>query len=164
MARFAEGTTVSAEKSRGEIERILSRYGADAFGYETDGTVAIIKFRAHGRYVRFIVPLPPLSDFRLDGRGYLRKPPAQQAAHEQEVRRRWRALALAIKAKLEVVDSEIATFEQEFAIHTVLPDGSTVAERLMPVIEEAYESGEMPETLLELPAPPSRQIEAGSAA
>lgn len=163
MGRFAEGTTVTAEKSRGEIERILSRYGADAFGYRTDGRVAVIDFRAHGRFVRFIIPLPPLSEFRVDRRGYLRKEPAMKTAHEQEIRRRWRALALAIKAKLEVVDSEIATFEQEFAIHTVLPDGSTVAERLMPTIEEAYESGAMPETLLELPAPPSRQLTAGGA-
>lgn len=163
MPRFAEGTSVSAEKSRGEIERILARYGADAFGYETDGTVAIIKFRAHERYVRFIVPLPPLADFRLDRRSYVRTATAQKSAHEQEIRRRWRALALAIKAKLEVVDSEIATFEQEFAIHTVLPDGSTVAERLMPTIEKAYETGKMPRTLLELPAPPSLQIEAAPA-
>jgi hypothetical protein len=163
MPRFAEGTSVSAEKSRGEIERILGRYGADAFGYRTDGSIAVVDFRAHGRYVRFIIPLPPVTDFRYAG--HRRRPDsAMREAQDREVRRRWRALALAIKAKLEVVDSEIATFEQEFAIHTVLPDGSTVAEHLMPTIAEAYESKQMPETLLELPAPPSRQIEAATSA
>lgn len=154
MARFAEGTTVAAEKSRSEIERILARYGANAFGYLTDGDRAVIQFRAHDRFVRFNIPLPPLSDFRLDRRSYARSATAQKAAWEQETRRRWRALALAIKAKLEVVESEIATFEEEFAVHTVLPDGSSVGEWLLPQVEQAYATAQMPAGItLALPAP-----------
>jgi hypothetical protein len=36
---------------------------------------------------------------------------------EAETRRRWRALALAIEAKLEVVDTGIASFEHEFGMN-----------------------------------------------
>lgn len=33
---YADNTSVSVEKSRGEIERTLGRYGATAFGYMTE--------------------------------------------------------------------------------------------------------------------------------
>jgi hypothetical protein len=62
-------------------------------------------------------------------------------------RQRWRALALAIKAKLEAVESGIATFEEEFMAYIVLPDGQTVGEFLSPQIEAAYSSGRMPPLL-----------------
>jgi hypothetical protein len=153
VGKYAANTTVSAEKSRAEIERILSRYGASAFGYLTDGERAVVQFRAHDRYVRFVVALPALAEFRLDRRGWARSSSAQLAAHDQEVRRRWRALALALKAKLEIVASGIATFEEEFAVHTILPDGSSVGDWLLPQVEQAYLSGEMPRSLpLALPS------------
>jgi hypothetical protein len=42
---------------------------------------------------------------------------------------RWRALVLAIKAKLESVQSKIETFEQAFYAHVVLPNGATIYEQ-----------------------------------
>jgi hypothetical protein len=54
---------------------------------------------------------------------------------------------MAIKAKLEVVESGIVSFEDEFAVHMVLPDGSTVGQWLAPQIDEAYRTGRMPELL-----------------
>ena len=65
----------------------------------------------------------------------------------QEVRRRWRALALSIKAKLETVESGIAEFETEFMPYMVLPNGKTVAENILPEIERAYSTGKMPKLL-----------------
>lgn len=153
---YAKGTTVSPEKSRNEIEQILRRYDADAFGYATDGARAKVEFRAHGRFVRFVIPLPTGADVPFSSRS------TTASRVEQETRRRWRALALAVKAKLEVVDSGIATFEEEFAVHMVLPDGSSVGSWLLPKVAEAYESGRMPESLYELPpAPETRQLPAG---
>ena len=37
MSKYASGTDVPAEKSRMEIERTLTRYGADEFGVLPDG-------------------------------------------------------------------------------------------------------------------------------
>lgn len=107
-----------------EIEGLLSRYGADSFVSGWKGTVAVLVFQAHGRRVKFDLDLGE--------------------ANDSEKRRLWRCLLLAIKAKLEVVASGIATFEEEFMAHILLPDGSTVSQWMAPQIDEAYKSGNMP--------------------
>lgn len=155
MTRYAQGTTVPPERSRAEIEKTLSRYGADAFGYLVDTDRAVIEFRADGRRVRFVVNRPDADDqdFLLDKRGYLLTTTQTLARVEAEERRRWRALALAIKAKLEVVASGIASFEEEFLPHIVLPNGETVGQWIVPQVAAAYESKQMPTGItLALPA------------
>ena len=54
---------------------------------------------------------------------------------------KWRSLALVIKAKLEAVERRIVSFEQEFAMHMVMPGGMTVEELITPAIEQAYANG-----------------------
>lgn len=148
MSQFAENTSVTSEKSRAEIERTLQRYGADAFVYGWEGERAIVQFRAHERYVRFDLPMPPRQDFMFTPSRRQRRSDSQiDAAFEQAVRQRWRALNLVVKAKLEAVASGITSFEAEFLAHTVLPDGRTVEQWAMPQIAEAYELGEMPKML-----------------
>lgn len=139
---YAENTSVSPEKSRYEIERVLSRYGADGFMSGWTKGRAQIEFMAHGRRIRFVLDLPTeLGEFRYSAARRTRTDAQAQAALEQEQRRRWRALALAVKAKLEVVETGISTFEAEFAMNTVLPDGRTAAEHVLPMIEASYASG-----------------------
>lgn len=58
---YAKQTSVSADKSRAEIERTLARFGADQFIYATDSTQAVIGFVAHGRQVRIRLVLPDRS-------------------------------------------------------------------------------------------------------
>ena len=41
----------------------------------------------------------------------------------------------------------ITTFEEEFLSYIVLPDNSTVGEYMLPQIESAYQSDEMPRML-----------------
>lgn len=153
---YAENTSVSSEKSRAEIEHTLVRYGADQFMYGWNEHGAVIQFRATGRFVKFVLPMPSKDEQRFTVTpGGRRSRSNEQAlrAWEQETRRRWRALALAVKAKLEVVASGIATFEDEFMANIVLPGGETVGEWMAPQIAEAYTSGEMPERMqLALPA------------
>lgn len=151
--RYASNTDVSSEQSRMEIERTLARYGAEAFMYGWQEGKAAIGFRAHGRMLRFILPMPDKNsrEFTHSRRNQhtdmLRSPQAQAKAHEQGCRQRWRALALAIKAKLEAVESGITEFESEFLAQIVLPDGHTMAEHSKPLIARAYETGEMPKLL-----------------
>lgn len=149
MTRYAAQTTVTPERSRGEIEKVLRRYGADGFMYGWEGRRALVGFRVHGRQVRFEVPMPSPDDdaIRLTPKRQRRSPAQITSALEQEERRRWRALALAIKAKLEVVESEIATFEEEFLAHILLPDGSTVGSQVLPAVERAYADEAMPKLL-----------------
>lgn len=155
MTRYASKTEVSSEKSRAEIERMLLRYGANQFMYGTTPEAAMIAFRAQGRHIRFILPFPSPTEQRFTHakpRASYMSPPkrseaAARAAWEQEVRSRWRALALVIKAKLEAVESGIAEFEDEFLAHVVLPNGQTMSSHARPLIARAYDSGQMPPLL-----------------
>jgi hypothetical protein len=143
MAQYAAATKVSVEKSRGEIEKILTRWGATSFAYGWQGERAAISFAVNDRQIRFELPLPQPSDRRFThtATGQKRAPAAAQKEYEQGVRQRWRALVLAIKAKLEAVEAGISNFENEFLAWTVLPGGATVADHVQPAIAEAYETG-----------------------
>lgn len=156
MSRYAEQTTVSSETSRAEIERTLTRYGADQFVYGWDAEQAIIRFRMEERYVEFRLPLPDRNAYDIThtpSRGLPRSPEAREKEYEQQVKQRWRALALVVKAKLEAVAAGITEFDDEFLAHLILPNGQTVGATIRPGIQHAYETGEMPKMLLGLPAP-----------
>ncbi len=156
MARFAENTSVSVEKSRAEIESMIVRYGASSTAFMNGPGRAMILFECKDRRVMFELPLPNIEEkrFQRDGRGTLRSPAKRLDAWEQACRQRWRALALVIKAKLEAVESGITAFEDEFLAHIVMPDGQTVGTHIKPRIAAAYESQSMVPLL---PAPKAQQ-------
>lgn len=141
--KYAEKTSVPVDRSKTEIEKVLKSYGATGFMYGTSENHAIIMFKANNRMVKFVLPLPDIQDeqFRRTERGRTRKTNKIPEAYEQEVRRRWRAFSLAIKAKLEAVATGITQFDEEFLAHIVLPNGKTVAEESIPKIAQAYETG-----------------------
>lgn len=150
MSRYAEKTTVSSRRSCAEIEDSLMRYGATGFLFGQSQDKAIIAFESRGRRIKFVLPLPDrnAAEFqRTPGRGLMRSPDQVADAYEQGIRQRWRALALCIKAKLEAVESGIETFEEAFMAHIVLPGGQTMSEHAMPLIERAYQTGQMPPLL-----------------
>ena len=147
---YAKGTTVSIARSKEEIERVLARYGADRFGYATEGNRALVTFSMESRRIRMFLRLPEFEDFELTPTRLKRTAPAQRRAYEQGCRERWRSLALIVKAKLEAVAAGITTLETEFLAHIVLPDGRTVGQFMLPQVDQAYRSGEMPPML---PAP-----------
>lgn len=154
MARYANQTTVSVERSRGEIETILDRYGATAFRYGRNESKAVIEFAANDRLLRFSLPLPERNVDEFTYRFNRRYSPPMKIkatpewaamAWEQACRQRWRALALAIKAKLEAVEAGISAFEQEFFANVVDPQtGRTIYEVIAPQIALSYEGCERP--------------------
>jgi len=149
--KFASATTVSVEKSQAEIRKILNRYGASKFVYYEEESRAGILFEMKGKRIKFILPLPAKSEGRFwvtPERGKARTSEAANKEWEQACRQRWRALALAIKAKLESVESGIATFEEEFYAFIMLPSGKTVYEESYEAVNRAYLSGSMPKLLL----------------
>ena len=150
MSRYAPQTDVSAGRSREELERTLVRYGADGFGYGWDGLKAVITFRFEGIMVRFTIKMPDLKsdEFQLTDTGKSRKSEAAVKSWEQAQRQRWRALNLVVKAKLEAVDSEITTFQEEFLAHILLPSGETVGDYTLPQLEQVRMGGrKMPKLL-----------------
>lgn len=131
---YAEKTRVAPEKTRAEIERVLARYGASSFAYGTQPGRAMIMFETKDRRIRFELPLVPPNR-------------ATQVQGEQFTRSRWRALLLSIKAKLESVEAGIESFDEAWMSHIVMPNGRTMAQHMIPYLEDGYSRGKMPPML-----------------
>lgn len=146
MTRYAEGTSVPVDRSVAELRAIVQRHGADGFGCaeETSPPRAMVLFRIGALQVRLVLEFPVAGDdsVRLDHRGRPRAPGDVQNRVEAERRRRWRALVLVAKAKLEAVSSGISTIEREFLADLVLPNGRVVHEELAPRLERWRTSGQ----------------------
>lgn len=135
---YAVETKVPVVQSQGDIRKVLAKYGATGFAFgERDGG-AVVMFEMQCRRMKFVLPLPILSKGCTD---------ASARTHEQICRSKWRCLLLAIKAKLECVESGITTLEQEFLAHVVLPNGQTCGDVMVPQIALAYEKKQMPPLL-----------------
>lgn len=136
--KFAVDTKVPVNQTRVEIESTLAKFGATSFAFASYSDRATVMFEAMKRRIRFELALPTGSTEAVTARIH---------------RERWRALYLAIKAKLVSVDTEIETFEDAFMSHIVLADGSTVGETVKPRLIEHYGTGKM----VPLLGPPSEQ-------
>lgn len=139
MSNYAANTIVPIERSRAEIERTLMRYGADEFFYGTSLRGDGIGFKYKGRPIKIGIPLPKRDDYKSTQAG--------EKAWEREKKRLWRVLLLALKAKLELVDSGIVSFEDEFLAQICLPNGGTVGDIIKPQIETMITDGRMPKLL-----------------
>jgi hypothetical protein len=146
VTAYASTTTVPVHRTRSELETVLTRFGADQFGYGHDDSRWMVAFRVHGRSVRMTLPRPTASEAAIakTPTGNRRSPAQITAQIEQEERRRWRALLLVVKAKLTAVSDGISTVEREFMSDMLLPDGRTMGEWIEPQLAVAYQSGSMP--------------------
>lgn len=140
---YAQGTEVTVDRSQSELRTILRKYGADGLALAEMRDRAVVEFAANDRRIRFALPIPTEDDPALArNKAGARRTPAQlKAAVAAEERRRWRALVMVVKAKLEAVESGIVTFEDEFLAQTVLPDNTTVGEQIQEPIRRAYVEG-----------------------
>lgn len=150
MPTYAKSTTVSVAKSKTDIEKTLTRFGASRFVHGWEEGRAAVEFEINHRRVRFLLPLPSKEDpdikFSHNGK-HERDKWQLETAWEQACRQRWRALNLAIMAKLEAVESGITSFEEEFLAHLVLPNGKTVGQWAVPAVGKALSDGKMPPLL-----------------
>jgi hypothetical protein len=163
---YAEGTTVSVEKSQSELVRILKRAGCTqhAFAEDEESGKASIVFALQSRQYRFDVAVPgrPSVEARVK-----RKPPRDwhrwDAARrerwireqtEQGAREAWRLLVLATKAKVELVQAGWSSYQREFLADLMLPDGKTLGAAVDPMIQETYSSGRAPRLFEAFGLPP----------
>jgi len=132
--RFAEGTTVSVESSRGEISGILTKHGVVRQAWASEPEGDMLQFELAGHAYRFRITRPTVdevrADFRARGGDWSRvfDPSAKVTA---EWRRRWRANVLLLKAKLEFADGEASTVVRELMPYALLTDGRTLEEAVM---------------------------------
>jgi hypothetical protein len=152
---YAADTEVPVERSRGEIEATLDRYGATSYVYARQGDKVLIIFEIADRRYRVALQLPVWDEYRQ--RPPLSRPHKKSLTareqYELEVRRRWRSLALWIRATLVAVEDGIVTLQQAMQAFVVLPAGNTVGEWLEPQIGRVYATGQMPPMLPMLKKP-----------
>ena len=150
--KFASGTTLTQEHTVGQIRTTLRKYGA-AQGFVTGdepgrAIIGFLKSSEEGeRRYRFDLPMPQIEEYRLTKAGVKRSDAQVVQSWQNECNRRFRALLATIKGRLIAVDEGISTFEEEFAMETVLRDGTTVRDYMLPQIEVAYREGKMPPLL-----------------
>jgi hypothetical protein len=146
---YAENTEVSVDKSIGEIIALIRKAGADRIAQMQEPGRIAMQFFLKDRLLRFTIALPSLQDGpQVDRHGYGLSTDQKLKKQQQRHRQRARALLLVIKAKLESVESNVETFEEAFLANIVTPGGATVADWLIPQIEEGYRIGKMPTQLL----------------
>ncbi len=125
MSRYADGTGVPESASRADIERMLRRAGATAMAAGYDGAHHWLSFTLAGREVRVEVEMPNRFDRQFTHtpeRGTQRTAAQADKAWETERRRRWRVLALLVKAKLTAIEEGVSTLEREFLADIVVPN------------------------------------------
>lgn len=115
-ACYGAGTRVEVHRSRYELERVLSKYGADDVLFVEADASSAIQFVLRGRYVQLAFPLPNPEDARFTHTrsGKPRSATGRERAYDQALREHWRSLIVAVRGKLQSVESGISTFEQEF--------------------------------------------------
>jgi len=132
--RYAEGTTVPVERSRGELTGILTEHGCQRMAWATEPDADTLMFEMGGHQYRFVIARPTVDDLRAmcraEGRDWSRVLDPKGKV-DAEWRRRWRAHVLLLKAKLEFVAGGDTTLEREFMPALVVVGGrATLAEWL----------------------------------
>jgi hypothetical protein len=129
VSRYAEGTKVTVESSRGEITGILAKHGVTRMATATEPAGDTLQFQLDGSAYRFFIARPTLEEVRAkhvaDG-GHWNLVPDPQAKVDAEWRRRWRAHVLLLKAKLEFAASGDSTVTRELMPYLLLRDGRTL--------------------------------------
>lgn len=155
MKRFAENTTVSVGKTRGDIYALLSDWGISNIGFldhfdEGKAELQFVWKRDDVKYAaRFTIKLP--TDKELEERAYhatqhyfldskFQKLKAMRGQQEHRVLYLW------IKAALNAVETGIVSAEAIFLPFIVGKDGQTVAEAMLPRMSELLSVS--PDTLL----------------
>lgn len=128
--RYAEGTKVSVDTSRGEITGILAKHGVARMGWMGSPEGDDLMFELGGGSYRFRIVKPTPDELReRDGSEYVYPHNVDWATKaDQEWRRRWRANVLLLKAKLEFIEGGDTTFDRELLPYRVLKGGQTLEE------------------------------------
>lgn len=138
---YASGTTVTVANSQQEIARTLHRYQIDTYTFGQMPGLAQVEFVVRSMPVRIRVDIPTRPAKQLGTNPSSGRQVDLWKAHDQQVKERWRALLLFIKASLESVELGIVTPEQAFMAFLVTGDGDTLGDKVLPAYRASIESG-----------------------
>lgn len=141
MRRYAEGTSVAVSKSRGEVDKLLREWGADAIQWSDEFKAATATLRFIWTYdeneylARFTIKLPAEEELKkgaVDGRTGRVSQTKMETLLRTRGRQEHRILLLWLKAALNAVDCGIVSAEAIFLPFMEGKDGRTVAEIAVP--------------------------------
>ncbi len=148
--RYANDTSVSVAKSRGEIEKLLRTWGADQMQWSDDfnGGKALLRFIWDNEgtcyTARFSVDVPTAAEVREES-VHATSGKFLQTKYDKAMERRGmvehRELALLMKAIFVAVDCGLITAEQVFLPFLEGQDGMTVSERVLPELAKMLKRG-----------------------
>lgn len=143
-----ETTTVTVEKSQGEIRKLLQRFGADNFQFAEGRTASetqavAVQFVHNNHVVMMSVDLKEPDNAALKGKARRARTKTLDdfyAEHfAQEARRIWRVLYHSLKARMVAVEEGVEEFEQAFLAHLVDPsNGQTLWSRIEPIVTAGH--------------------------
>lgn len=150
--RFAVDTSVPVERSKAQIRGYLAQVGADGFADIEEKGRVVVAFTIDGKkYILGFYPLPKSHEqFRFTPKGRERKPAQSLQLWEQDVRSRWRALLMIVKANCESVALGMYTPEHAFGNNLVLGDNRTTVGE---AVARAAIDGKLPMALPLLSSP-----------
>lgn len=150
MRRYAETTSVPVNKSRGEIDGLLRKWGCDGIRWTDqfrDGVVQLEFLWAHAgdQYLaRFAIKLPTdeeLSANSGDGRSGKFSQAKFQKLQDARGRQEHRVLLLWLKAALNAVEAGIVSAEELFLPFLVGTDGRRVSDVALPRLPQLLGNG-----------------------
>lgn len=127
IRKYAADTQVPIGRSQDQIRQLVLGRGAIGWVCGEDNGKGMVAFKLEGRHLRFLITL---------------------SEKERETRRLWRALHMAIKAKLVIAAEGIELFDEVFLSNIVQPNGRTVGEDIVPKITTMLERGKQAPLLL----------------
>lgn len=149
MRRHAEGTTVSVGKTRGEIDDLVRRWGADGVSWVDDWRQGRMRLEflwekdGNAYMARFDVRLPDDEKLRAKARHastHAFLPARFEKLQEARGRRELRVLLLWLKAAFEAVEEGLVDVEAIFLPFLVGRDGKTFAETALPNLTKLLNS------------------------
>lgn len=160
MTQYANTTTVSVTKSRGQIDALLRDWGCDGIRWTDQFATGLVRLEfiwspgdmSYG--ARFSLQLPDDVEIRARARhGRTREflPVKYEALKRTRGQSEHRILLLWLKAAFNAVEAGIVTAETLFLPFLVDANGQTIAEVALPRLSLMLSGGA--EQLLGLPAP-----------
>ena len=140
---YAKDTKVSVAKSRMQIMELLDRAGAEKKAFLDHGDRQEIQFQIGGLLYALRVQLLPITDRRFTHNHNRHRVSSnvQKRKHEQHARTRWRVLHLKVKTILVQVFEGSETLQELLFPYLMTPTGGTVAEELVPRLEDIQRRG-----------------------
>jgi len=131
MAILNYTTNIKAEKTIGELQGILSKYGAQSImiGYDNQLPVKIeFSVIVNDHMVNF--RLPSKHDGVLRAMNNDRSVPRRLCTEEQALKVSWRIIKVWVQAQIALIDAELADLPEIFLPYATTNDGTTFYNRI----------------------------------